>query len=575
FRQILINLLGNAVKFTHAGEIIIRITATINSQTADPDQQNYTIQCAVCDTGIGIPADRLDSLFNAFQQVDSSTTRKYGGTGLGLAISQRLCEAMGGTIWVESEPDQGSTFFFTLNAMAITNSSPALTTADLHGKRLLIVDDNTTNRDILTYQAENWQMQVWSARSGYEALGFIEQLDTPFDIAILDMQMPGMDGLTLAHTLQKQCPKLPLIMLTSIRAPGLKEKATQAGMLAFLNKPCRQTDLHNALTYGITGQNRDSKPANQGKKPNNIMATWLPLKILVAEDNLVNQQLAKQWLAKLGYRPDMVSNGLEVLEALERQHYDVILMDIQMPEMDGLTTTETIRKSFQANVQPHIIAMTANAMTGDRDRCLTAGMNGYISKPMHIEELITAFEQYAHRQGISAPSTLIETNSQTEPSTLAPSTIPASKGPSPSKQAIASFDSPHTGCQSEASIADRNTTALVLDSDRLSKGLEPLGGIGNTIAYQGFQIMLEQVLEQSLAQLGNCDRTTMQPILTELKTFGQSWGLLEIIHLCDFKEDLNSPTHINHLITDLHQARQRLRIALTHLGNSLNQYSPL
>ena len=220
-RQVLVNLLGNAIKFTHEGEIIIRITADLFSPATASNKSVHIIRCCVSDTGIGIPTERVESLFDAFQQVDSSTTRKYGGTGLGLAISRRLCLAMGGDIWVESELNKGSDFFFTIKVQAITDVAPVLKTEILNGKRLLIVDDNDTNRDILTHQAEQWQMEVFAARSGYEALGLIEQIEHPFDIAILDMQMPGIDGLTLAHKLQGQHAYLPLVMLTSIRTAGL------------------------------------------------------------------------------------------------------------------------------------------------------------------------------------------------------------------------------------------------------------------------------------------------------------------------------------------------------------------
>ena len=568
-RQVLVNLLGNAIKFTHEGEIIIRVAADLISPETASSKAVYTIRCCVSDTGIGIPADRVESLFDAFQQVDSSTTRKYGGTGLGLAISRRLCQAMGGDIWVESELDKGSEFFFTIKVQAITEEAPVLETAILNDKRLLVVDDNDTNRNILTHQAEQWQMEVFTARSGYEALGLIEQMDEPFDVVILDMQMPGMDGLTLAHKLQGQHSYLPLIMLTSVRTAGLKEKATQTGIVAFLNKPCRQNDLYNALSYGITGKLKAQSSATEDNKVDRTMAQRLPLKILVAEDNLVNQQLAQQWLAKLGYRPELVSNGVEVLDCLKRQMYDVVLMDIQMPEMDGLTTTAAIRQSWSEHEQPHIIAMTANAMTGDREKYLAAGMDGYVSKPMHIEELVAALKTCAEKRGSSSSVAISKEDKQT-PYLKAP--ITESQTVTTAFVASPITDMAHVDTSKNidwpespqlSTMAD--STIPALDITQLMRGLKPLGGIENSVAYQGFQILAEQTLEHSLAQLTVCDLTKFHTILATLKAFSQDWGLLEIIAICDRIPDSISSNQLTTVINDLHQAHKNLRIALNNV----------
>ncbi|NEQ52348.1 MAG: response regulator [Leptolyngbya sp. SIO3F4] len=568
-RQVLVNLLGNAVKFTHEGEIVIRVTADLISAETKSNKAVYIIRYCVSDTGIGIPADRVESLFSAFQQVDSSTTRKYGGTGLGLAISKRLCQAMGGDIWIESELDKGSNFFFTIKVQSIQKEEPELETTTLNGKRLLIVDDNDTNREILTHQTEQWQMQVSTARSGYEALGLIEQIENPFDIVILDMQMPGMDGLTLAQKLQEQHPYLSLIMLTSMRTAGLKEQATQAGILAFLNKPCRQNDLYNAISYSITGKVKVHSPVIETNKIDQTMAQQLPLKILVAEDNLVNQQLAQQWLAKLGYRPDIVSNGLEVLDSLKRRSYDVILMDVQMPEMDGLTATETIRQSWSENKQPYIIAMTANAMTGDREKYLAVGMDDYVSKPMDIEKLIAALKTCAQKQGISALTITPNTNDQNNSSErlVGPAKPDITKALTTAVTGIASNKVTEIADWPEPSQAVDidEVTATVLDLKQLARGLRPLGGIENKVAYRGFQSLAKQTLERSLAQLTVCDRTQVHTVLTPLKTFSQAWGLVEIVAICDLIPTSISPTQLTTVISDLHQAHKNLCLALNNL----------
>ncbi len=444
-RQILVNLLSNAVKFTHTGEVKVTVTAkglrSIARQLKDsssPTEQPlpfnfepapyplYEIQFAVKDTGIGIPSDRLDRLFKPFSQVDSSTSRHYGGTGLGLVICQRLCEMMGGKIWVKSEVGKGSTFYFTVITHAVYSVASAdldVMQPQLEGKRLLIVDDNATNCQILTLQGQSWGMLTRAARSGAEALDWLQKGES-FDLAILDMQMPGMDGLTLAAEIRKQsgCQELPLVMLTSIGKPEISDSSQINYFAAFLNKPIKQSQLFEVLNQVLIGQPIKVRPIYS--LPPEIdahLAERLPLKILLAEDNVVNQQVALHLLQRMGYRADVVGNGLEVLEAIRRQAYDVVFMDVQMPEMDGLEAT---RRICQANFQPlkglptisygvnhlqpapspqakkhlqnltwhkpWIIAMTANAMQGDREMCLEAGMDDYISKPVRIEELVRA-----------------------------------------------------------------------------------------------------------------------------------------------------------------------------------------
>jgi len=420
-RQILTNLLSNAVKFTETGEVLVSVTAQQKrAGGAGGAGGDYEIQFAVRDTGIGIPPDRIDRLFKPFSQVDASTTRQYGGTGLGLAIGKQLSEMMGGRIWVESKgacggnppsnwetpshlnlsvTEHGSTFYFTVFAASAPNSSAIESEFQHHlnGKQLLIVDDNATNRQILTLQAKAWGMVTTVAESGAEALEWIRKKE-PFDLAILDMQMPKMDGLTLAAEIHKQpdYKKLPLVMLTSIGSPETNSNAPAVNFSALLTKPIKQSHLYNVLNQILDESLIQVKPARPiPAQSNQQLAPQLPLRILLAEDNIVNQKVALHLLQKIGYQADVASNGLEVLEALQRLVYDVVLMDVQMPKMDGLTATRRICQEWPEAARPRIIAMTANAMQGDREECLNAGMNDYVSKPIRLEELIQALRRCA------------------------------------------------------------------------------------------------------------------------------------------------------------------------------------
>jgi PAS domain S-box-containing protein len=392
-RQILVNLLSNAVKFTEAGEVVV----TVASRQVGNDQ--YELHIAVRDSGIGIPEDRMHRLFQAFSQVDASTTRHYGGTGLGLAISKRLAEMMGGSMWVESTLGEGSTFHFTFLAEAIASqlrvymrgAAPQLT-----GKRLLVVDDNATNRRILTLQGEGWGMHVRAASSGGEALKWLVQGD-PFDLAVLDMQMPAMDGLELATQIRRYrtADELPLVLLTSL---GRRESELAANQFAaYLTKPIKAAQLYEALSKILSGSSSVAAKAAPVSALDPRMAERLPLRLLLAEDNVVNQKVALRTLERLGYRADVAANGIEVLDAVARQPYDVVLMDVMMPELDGLEATRRICRQWPAEQRPRIIAMTANAMHGDRELCLTAGMDDYISKPVRAEDLIAALERCAPR----------------------------------------------------------------------------------------------------------------------------------------------------------------------------------
>jgi CheY-like chemotaxis protein/anti-sigma regulatory factor (Ser/Thr protein kinase) len=383
-RQILINLLSNAIKFTEKGEVVL---------TLKKGKAKNEIQFTVRDTGIGISESHTDRLFQSFSQADSSTTRKFGGTGLGLAISKRLAEMLGGGMHVESAGvGKGSKFIFTIHAESAkipkrkTDRDIKGIQSVLHTKRVLVVDDNATNRRILRLQTEKWGMSSRETEHPREALEWIQNGEH-FDLAILDLQMPEMDGIMLTREIRKTHPEesLPVILLTSL---GRREiGADDLNFAAYLIKPLKPSALYDALA-GLFARNVITPKVDPAKP---IMDTELgrkhPLRILLAEDNAVNQKLALRVLEQMGYRADVASNGIEAVESIERQKYDVILMDVQMPEMDGLDATREIRKLLNAT-QPHIIAMTANAMEGDREACLEAGMDGYISKPIRVNELV-------------------------------------------------------------------------------------------------------------------------------------------------------------------------------------------
>ncbi len=407
-RQILLNLLGNAVKFTERGEVVLTVGVAPPAVRAEPveaplpstssgrsgiqaqGERVQVLHFSVRDTGIGLSEAGKSRLFQKFSQADSSTTRKYGGTGLGLAISKLLAELMGGAMWVESDgPGRGSCFHFTIQAAA-TQLPPGQrrdflgVQAALQGKRLLVVDDNATNRRILALQTAKWGMAVHDAATPEEALTLLQQ--HAFDLAIIDMHMPVMDGNTLARQVRGAGQKLPLVLFSSL---GRRE-AHDALFAATLAKPLRQSQLFDTL---VTLLSHDAAPRVQLVAKAKIDATLAarhPLRILLAEDNVVNQKLALRLLQQMGYRADLAANGIEAIECVERQCYDVVLMDVQMPEMDGLEASRLLTAKATAQARPRIVAMTANAMQGDREECLAAGMDDYLTKPIRVEQLVDA-----------------------------------------------------------------------------------------------------------------------------------------------------------------------------------------
>jgi CheY-like chemotaxis protein len=342
----------------------------------------------------------MDRLFKPFSQVDASTTRQYGGTGLGLAISQRLSELMGGRMWVDSEKGVGSTFYFTAIATPVpSDSEPDSSQQVLSDKRLLIVEDNTAIRQMLTEQAQCFGIQVDATASTTEASAWLEA-GKRFDVAILTPQIPQMDGWTFATQIRQypHCKNLPIVILGLIgqveTSPDTQFAYSSPAIAAYLPKPIKQSQLYNVLVNILTQDvSLPRKTRSHSSKYDPSFSQRFPLKILLAEDNVVNQKVAINMLKRLGYRPDSVANGLEVLQALHRQSYDVVLMDVQMPEMDGLTATQQICQEFPLSARPRIIAMTANAMQGDRETCLAAGMDDYMSKPIHVDVLKQVLSQ--------------------------------------------------------------------------------------------------------------------------------------------------------------------------------------
>ena len=356
---------------------------------------------AVRDTGIGLSPEGMERLFQSFSQADSSTTRKYGGTGLGLAISKQLAELMGGRMWATSDGiGRGATFHFTIRAplaeLPLQNRREFIgSQPELQGRRVLVVDDNATNRRVLDLQMGKWGMVPRATESPAQALRWIEEGEA-FDVAILDMHMPEMDGLQLAQRIHASRSTLPLVLFSSL---GRREAGDTEGLFsAYLAKPVHQSQLFDTLV-GLLAHAEAPKETKAAKpRTDPEMAVRHPLRILLAEDNVVNQKLALRILTQMGYRADLASNGVEAVESLVRQTYDVVLMDVQMPEMDGLEASRRINAQWPATKRPRIVAMTANAMQGDREMCLAAGMDDYITKPIRVDQLVEALMRVPARQ---------------------------------------------------------------------------------------------------------------------------------------------------------------------------------
>jgi signal transduction histidine kinase/CheY-like chemotaxis protein len=390
-RQILLNLLGNAIKFTDRGEVGVHVTCRSESDS------NAVLRVGVRDTGIGIPVERQAAVFDSFTQADGSTTRRYGGTGLGLTITRQLVELMGGRIWLESESGRGSTFWFelTFDKQGATPGTSQTLPFHLWGLHLLVIDDNATTCAIIEKRLRSWGFRVESVSSGLEGLTRTQAaaVSDPFALVLLDLRLPNMDGFQIAHAIHTRCgqPSLPLVLLTSSAVRSRDQEFRDAGFAAWLSKPVHPAQLFDTLLGVLNGTN--SAPGDPRRHPEHLtseeeLPALPPLRVLVAEDNSVNQKVALRVLSKLGVKADAVANGLEALEALERVPYDVVLMDVQMPEMDGFeATAELRRRELGTDRHTIVVAMTAHAMSGDRERCLAAGMDDYLTKPIRPQPL--------------------------------------------------------------------------------------------------------------------------------------------------------------------------------------------
>jgi CheY-like chemotaxis protein len=405
-RQILVNLLGNAIKFTDAGEVALRV------QADGVDAQECLLHFSVSDTGVGIAPDVLKMIFDPFTQADSSTTRIHGGTGLGLAISARLVKMMGGEIWVESEPGRGSAFHFTARLRAAESGPvviyPLAPPDRSAGIRVLIVDDNRSHRGILRRLLTQWGMKPTSAQSGEEALVQLRAARTsgdPYKLVLIDSQMPGMDGFVLIDRIQRLPGTSPatIMMLNAGGQRGEAARCAESGVSAHLLKPVRPLLLHDAISRTMGGRTDEAAPITGS--PELTGEPTESLRVLLAEDNAVNRKVATRMLERRGHQVAVTTNGKEALAALHKDTYDLVLMDVQMPEMDGLEATRAIRGLEQGTgFHQQIIALTAHAMIGDRERCLEAGMDGYLTKPLRPQELDQLLASYAPRVARSAQS---------------------------------------------------------------------------------------------------------------------------------------------------------------------------
>jgi two-component system sensor histidine kinase/response regulator len=406
-RQVLVNLIGNAIKFTERGEVFVSVIG--ESENAD----RVCLHVSVADTGIGIPPDRQAKIFEAFSQADESTTRRFGGTGLGLTISTKLVEMMGGRIWVESEPGKGSTFHFTcwLRLQEKVTAPTLIDASQLRDISVLVVDDNFTNRRVLTGMLSRWGIKPTAVDGGQAAIQMMERVTKeghPFSVVIVDGQMPEMDGFTLVKHIQERSELggPTIIMLTSFGQKGDASRCRELGISAYLVKPARQGELLETLCQVLRKSPQEASPL---VTRHTLREDRSRLQILLAEDNAINQTLAVRLLEKRGYAVTVVGDGKAAVEALEARPYDLVLMDVQMPVMDGFQATAAIRtKEKSGGRRTPILAMTAHALKGDQERCLAAGMDGYVSKPIRTADLFAAIENAVEKENLVPPELSLE-----------------------------------------------------------------------------------------------------------------------------------------------------------------------
>ncbi|MBH8574095.1 PAS domain S-box protein [Nostocaceae cyanobacterium CENA369] len=562
-RQVLMNLLNNAIKFTKEGEVVLSVRAQkLTSKRAE----NFTeILFTIEDTGIGIAPEKMERLFQPFTQADASMTRQYGGTGLGLVISKRLSDMMGGSLWVESQgcvggnPSAkwqgeklvssthlccGSTFYFTITVPVAANPDSGefyTSLAQLVGKRLLIVDNNPTSQKILKMQAEFWQMQTWTANSGEAALALLNK-GMQVDIAIVDMQMPKMHGLTLARKIRKHpgYENIPIVILTSLGKSD-NYHFDDVEFATCLSKPVKQSQLYDILAHTLG--NQPLRASVSRPHPSGVGSHGLEqqsLRILLAEDTIMNQKVALLMLKKIGYQADVVANGLEVLEALRQQLYDVVLMDINMPEMDGLEASRRICQGWEVSSRPYIIAMTANAMRGDRESCLAAGMDDYISKPVQIKELTQALSKCRPR--ISAK--LFDGG----------------------KLVSESVHNKPTEAQNSAKSQTKNLEIATIDTKILQSLCNMVGGkVAFAELLECYLIETPKLIQNINAAVTNQDAQTLWKTAHNLKSSSASVGATSLSQLCKQLETQgrsNNLQGIGEICLRLHNEFEQVKTAL-------------
>jgi len=520
-RQVLVNLLSNAVKFTSVGEVVVQVKALSAPHDKNSDDP-WHLHFSVTDTGIGIPVNRMARLFKSFSQAETSTSRQYGGTGLGLAISKRLVELMGGKMWVESVPKKGSTFHFTVPLSAAPNAPKA----ELQGRqpkladlKLLVVDDNPTTCRILTTQAAQWGMNARGAQTAEQALAWLKAGER-FDIALIDSEITGTDGTSLCEEIRKlpDTMMMPIVVTCAVGKPCSASK-TAGAALGCLTKPIKPLQFHDALMRVISG----AAPAAE-KKPVVVkldpkLAERLPLRVLLCDDNAINQKVATRLLQQMGYQPDLAVNGIEAVTATENIKYDMIFMDVQMPEMDGLEATRIIRerqqdKSRHPNYdnQLIIVAMTASAMPGDRDKCISAGMDDYLAKPVRPEDIRSVVERWASAAKAKAPAA-----PQTETATS--DTDFQMQTPPVDMERLLDF--------SDGS-ADNLRELITLYLKQTAEQLEQLAAA----AQAGLAPDVRRLAHSCAGASSTCGMVRIVPLLREMERQGEEKKLVNVVELC-------------------------------------------
>jgi signal transduction histidine kinase/HPt (histidine-containing phosphotransfer) domain-containing protein len=528
-RQILVNLIGNAVKFTLTGEVVVEVKPAAHGQRTleaghDPDTsflthpEQWLLHFSVRDTGMGIPLDKQHRLFKSFHQVDASTTRHFGGTGLGLAISKRLVELMGGRIWVDSDAGHGATFHFTILAQgAAANSPPAWQSAQpqLAGKRLLVAEDGVSMARILRHRLQQWGITVEMTATAAATLALLEK-DKSFDAAILDLQLPEADGFALARNIRKQSHGrfLPLLFLSASRLRSDDFRAADLDVSQFVHKPIRPAQLLESLCRALSVQVQRDKKSAYTPGLDSDFARRLPLRVLLADDNPINQKVGVSVLNKLGYQADLACDGKQVLTALEHKPYDVLFLDVQMPEMDGLECAKQICLRWTRDRRPIIIAMTGNALMGDREKCLAAGMDDYISKPVRVADLQAALERWGPTKVVKHDTSYFLRN----PTSLSPGLLdenviadlremPPTNGVSMLRELIDLF----------IESAPTRVTQIVQSTDDPKKLAFHAHALKSMSLNMGAKRIIE--LAQRLENLGNSGKTTgAMSIIQELET---------------------------------------------------------